>query len=75
MQRGRLMLGIREAMGPCSRSPSDRGCGETRKASVDAGSKKGDCGAGNSLLKNEGRVTVLIDQEAIATGLPKLCQR
>ena len=54
MQRGHLSS-IREAMDPCSCSPSDRGCAETRKRSVDAGSKKGDCETGNSALRNTGR--------------------
>ena len=53
MQRGHLSS-IREAMDPCSCSPSDRGCAETRKRSVDAGSKKGDCETGNSALRNTG---------------------
>jgi hypothetical protein len=53
MQRGHLSS-IREAMDPCSCSPSDRGCAETRKRSVDAGSKKGDWETGNPVLRNAG---------------------
>jgi hypothetical protein len=52
------LLDIREAMDPCSRSPSDRGCAETRKPSVDAGSKKRESGTGTSArAKTRGEVT------------------